>query len=218
MIRLSHITRSYESITALDDVSLEIGASEFVAITGPSGCGKSTLMHLIGGLDQPTRGEIVVDDLALHTADDAALTQYRRRKIGIVFQFFHLLPTMSVLENVCVPLLLHGTPIAEARARAAEVVALVGLADRATHLPHQLSGGQMQRTAIARALIHEPRVLLADEPTGNLDSASAAQVLALLEKISSRGRTALVVVTHSEEVARLASRRVAMRDGKIIQP
>jgi putative ABC transport system ATP-binding protein len=218
MIRLSRVSRLYGTIAALDDVSLEITAGEFLAITGPSGCGKSTLLHLVAGLDRPTRGEVTVDSLALHSADDAALTDYRRRRIGIVFQFFHLLPTMSVRENVCLPLLLHGVALAEARWRADEAIAWVGLADRASHLPHQLSGGQMQRTAIARALVHEPPLLLADEPTGNLDSASAAQVLALLEKIASQRRTTLLVVTHSDEVARLATRRVAMRDGRILEP
>jgi len=218
VIRLSQISRRYGPIAALDNVSLEIAPCEFVAITGPSGCGKSTLMHLIGGLDQPTSGEIVVDGLALHTADDAALTDYRRRRLGIVFQFFHLLPTMTVLENVCLPLMLQGEPPRRARPRAEVVLELVGLSDRAGHLPHQLSGGQMQRTAIARALIHEPRVLLADEPTGNLDSANAGQVLELLQKIASQRRTTLLVVTHSDEVARLAARRIALRDGRIIQP
>jgi len=218
VIRLTQVSRRYGPIAALDNVSLEIAPCEFVAITGPSGCGKSTLMHLIGGLDQPTSGEIVVDGLALHTADDAALTDYRRRRLGIVFQFFHLLPTMTVLENVCLPLMLQGEPPRRARPRAEVVLELVGLSDRAGHLPHQLSGGQMQRTAIARALIHEPRVLLADEPTGNLDSANAGQVLELLQKIASQRQTTLLVVTHSDEVARLAARRIALRDGRIIQP
>jgi ABC-type lipoprotein export system ATPase subunit len=218
VIRLTQVSRRYGPIAALDNVSLEIAACEFVAITGPSGCGKSTLMHLIGGLDQPTSGEIVVDGLALHSAADAALTDYRRRRLGIVFQFFHLLPTMTVLENVSLPLMLQGEPPRRARPRAEAVLELVGLSDRAGHLPHQLSGGQMQRTAIARALIHEPRVLLADEPTGNLDSANAGQVLELLQKIASQRRTTLLVVTHSDEVARLAARQIALRDGQIIQP
>jgi putative ABC transport system ATP-binding protein len=218
MIHLRHVTRRYSAaVTALDDVSLEIAAGEFVAITGPSGCGKSTLLHLIGGLDTPTAGEITVDGLALHGAGDAALTAYRRTRLGMVFQFFNLLPTMSVLENVCLPLLLHGTPIERARARAEEMIALAGLADRASHGVHELSGGQLQRTAIARALVHGPRVLLADEPTGNLDSAAAAQVVELLEKISSQHRTTVLVVTHSEDLARRAARRIRLRDGKIVE-
>jgi putative ABC transport system ATP-binding protein len=216
VIQIRHITRRYTAaVTALDDVSLEIAAGEFVAITGPSGCGKSTLMHLIGGLDTPSSGEIIVDGLALHGAGDAQLTAYRRTKIGIVFQFFHLLPTMSVVENVCLPLLLRGDSYASARAKAEEIIGLVGLTDRARHGMHQLSGGQLQRTAIARALVHEPAVLLADEPTGNLDSVNAGQIMELLQKISSQRRTTMLVVTHSEEIARQAARCIRLRDGKI---
>lgn len=216
LIHIRHVTRRYSSaVTALDDVSLEIGAGEFVAITGPSGCGKSTLMHLIGGLDTPTSGEIVVDGLPLHGASDAELTTYRRTKIGIVFQFFHLLPTMSVTENVSLPLLLRGDAYSATRAKAAEIIDLVGLSDRAQHGMHQLSGGQLQRTAIARALVHDPAVLLADEPTGNLDSANASQIMELLQKISSQRRTTMLVVTHSEEIARQATRCIRLRDGKI---
>lgn len=219
LISLRHVTHRYSAaVTALDDVSLEIAAHEFVAITGPSGCGKSTLLHLLGGLETPGSGEVIVDGLALHRATEAQLTEYRRHRLGIVFQFFNLLPTMTALENVCLPLLLQGQTLGEVRPRAEAMIELVGLADRAGHFMHQLSGGQMQRTAIARALIHEPKVLLADEPTGNLDSASAAQVMALLEKIASQRRTTLLVVTHSEEVARQASRRIRLRDGKICIP
>jgi len=217
MISLRHITRRYSAtVAALDDVSLEIAAGEFVAITGPSGCGKSTLMHLIGGLDTPTTGEIVVAGLPLHRASEAELTAYRRTKLGIVFQFFNLLPTMSVRENICLPLLLRGEPLARARVKADAIIDLVGLGDRATHGMHQLSGGQLQRTAIARALVHEPAVLLADEPTGNLDSANAAQVMELLQKISSQHRTTMLVVTHSEEIARSTGRRIRLRDGQIV--
>jgi putative ABC transport system ATP-binding protein len=216
VIHIRHVTRRYSAaVTALDDISLDIAAGEFVAITGPSGCGKSTLMHLIGGLDTPTSGEIIVDGLPLHGANDAELTAYRRTKIGIVFQFFHLLPTMTVTENVSLPLLLRGDSYALARARADEIIALVGLSDRAGHGMHQLSGGQLQRTAIARALVHDPAVLLADEPTGNLDSANASQIMELLQKISSQRRTTMLVVTHSEEIARQAARCIRLRDGKI---
>lgn len=217
VINLRHVTRRYpNSGAALDDVSLEIAEHEFLAITGPSGCGKSTLLHLLGGMDTPTSGEIFVGDLALHRATEAELTEYRRSRLGVVFQFFNLLPTMTVLENVCLPLLLQGEALREVRERAGELISLVGLADRADHRIHQLSGGQMQRTAIARALIHNPKLLLADEPTGNLDSTHAGQVMELLQKIASQRRTTLIVVTHSEEVARAASRRIRMRDGKIL--
>lgn len=202
---------------ALDGVSLEIARNEFVAISGPSGCGKSTLIHLLGGLDHPTSGEIVVDGLALHAADDAALTQFRRRQVGLVFQFFNLLPTMNVLENVSFPLLLQGVAPRESEQRAAELIDLVGLRERADHFLHQLSGGEQQRTAIARALVHRPALLIADEPTGNLDSHSAAAVMQLLEKIGREALTTLIVVTHSAEVARAASRQVEMRDGKIVR-
>jgi putative ABC transport system ATP-binding protein len=175
-------------------------------------------MHLIGGLDTPTTGEVVVDGLALHRATESELTDYRRHRLGIVFQFFNLLPTMTVEENVALPLLLQGRPLAAVRQKTAEMIDLVGLADRAGHQMHQLSGGQLQRTAIARALIHEPSVFLADEPTGNLDSSSAEQVLAVLEKIASQRRTTLLLVTHSEEIARRTERRIRMRDGRILDP
>jgi putative ABC transport system ATP-binding protein len=204
-------------VHALDGVSLEIARNEFVAVSGPSGCGKSTLIHLLAGLERPSAGEIIVDGLALHNADDNILTQYRRRQIGLVFQFFNLLPTMNVLENVSFPLLLQGAPLQESEKRARELIDLVGLRDRADHFIHQLSGGEQQRTAIARALVHRPSLLIADEPTGNLDSHSAAAVMQLMEKIGADGSTTLIVVTHSDEVARAASRRVEMRDGKIVR-
>ncbi len=218
MIRLSHVTRSYGNppVHALRDVSLEIRKDEFVAITGPSGCGKSTLMHLVGGLDKPTEGEIFVGALALHEAGERELTEYRRTRLGIVFQFFHLLPAMSVLENVTLPLLLQGVALSKAEAGAMEWIERVGLAGRARHLIHQLSGGELQRTAIARALVHKPSVLLADEPTGNLDSANARQVIELLQKISSQALATMILVTHSEEVAAVADRRIRMRDGRVI--
>jgi ABC-type lipoprotein export system ATPase subunit len=220
LITLKDLTREYTSgqrtVHALDGVSLEIARNEFVAISGPSGCGKSTLIHLLAGLDRPTSGEIFVDGLALHSADDAALTQFRRRGVGLVFQFFNLLPTMNLLENVSLPLLLQGVPPAQCEKRAQEAIELVGLRERTEHFVHQLSGGEQQRTAIARALIHRPSLLIADEPTGNLDSHSASSVMQLLEKIGREAMTTLIVVTHSEEVARAASRRVEMRDGKIV--
>jgi putative ABC transport system ATP-binding protein len=221
LISLKNVTRHYKTgeraVHALDGVSLEIARNEFVAVSGPSGCGKSTLIHLLAGLEHPTAGEIVVDGLALHTADDTALTVYRRRRLGLVFQFFNLLPTMSVLENVSFPLLLQGIPPHQSEKRAEELIALVGLTNRSTHFVHQLSGGEQQRTAIARALVHQPALLIADEPTGNLDSHSASTVMRLLEKIAAERLTTLIVVTHSDEVARAASRRVEMRDGKVVR-
>ena len=220
MISLQDVNRYYEagerSVHALDHVSLDIARHEFVAVVGPSGCGKSTLMHLIAGLDRPTGGEITVDGLSLTTADDAALTHFRRRQLGLVFQFFNLLPTMNVRENVSLPLLLQGVPIADAFARADELLRLVGLTNRATHFVHQLSGGEQPRTAIARALVHRPSLLIADEPTGNLDTASAARVLTLLRQIADEQLATLILVTHSAEVAAAASRLIEMRDGRIV--
>lgn len=219
MVSLKEVTRYYSEgervVHAVDGISLEIAPHEFVAVSGPSGCGKSTLMHLIAGLDKPTSGEIVVGGIAVHEADDNALTEFRRHRLGLVFQFFNLLPTMSVLENVRFPLVLQGIPIAESETRARAVLEVVGLGERADHFVHQLSGGEQQRTAIARALVHRPSLLIADEPTGNLDSGSAETVTQLLRKIAGEKLTTLIVVTHSAEMARQASRIVEMRDGKI---
>jgi len=221
MVSLKEVTRYYSEgarvVHAVDGISLEIAPHEFVAVSGPSGCGKSTLMHLIAGLDKPTSGEIVVGGIAVHQADDNALTEFRRHRLGLVFQFFNLLPTMSVLENVRFPLVLQGIPIAESETRARAVLELVGLGERADHFVHQLSGGEQQRTAIARALVHRPSLLIADEPTGNLDSGSAETVTQLLRKIAGEKLTTLIVVTHSAEMARQASRTVEMRDGKIVR-
>ncbi len=219
MISLEKVTRYYEagerSVHALDGISLTIAPNEFVAVVGPSGCGKSTLLHLIAGLDRPTAGAITVGGLNLSTADDAALTNYRRRQLGLVFQFFNLLPTMNVRENVSLPLLLQGVPLAECDARADELLERVGLTKRAGHFVHQLSGGEQQRTAIARSLVHRPSLLIADEPTGNLDTASAERVLGLLQEIAHDRLTTLVLVTHSAEVAAAAGRLIEMRDGKV---
>ena len=220
MISLQKVSRYYHagerSVHALDEVSLQISRNEFVAVVGPSGCGKSTLMHLIAGLDRPTAGEIVVDGLSLKDANDAQLTNFRRRQLGLVFQFFNLLPTMNALENITLPLLLQSVPLAESEARARELLDLVGLTNRATHFVHQLSGGEQQRTAIARALVHRPSLLIADEPTGNLDTVSAGRVLALFQQIAREQLTTLILVTHSTEVAAAASRQIELRDGKVV--
>ena len=219
MIQLSHVSRVYQSpageVHALRDVSLQIEPCTFAAVTGPSGCGKSTLLNLLGGLDQPTSGEISVGGLTLDRADDAALTAYRRERLGIVFQFFNLLPAMTAVENVELPLLLRGDKARPARGRAMEMLDLAGLAARANSFPHQMSGGEMQRAAVARALVHSPSLVLADEPTGNLDSENAARVLSLLQKIASQGLATLIIVTHSPEAAAVASRQIPMIDGRL---
>jgi putative ABC transport system ATP-binding protein len=220
MVEMRGVTRIFSSgageTKALDGVDLTLGPAAFATVTGPSGCGKSTLLNLLGGLDQPTSGAIFVDGLALHEADEHRLTFYRRETLGIVFQFFNLLPAMTVRENVELPLLLRGRSDSECRARALEMLHLVGLEGRAGHFPHQLSGGEMQRTAIARALAGRPKLLLADEPTGNLDSGNAAQVCEALAKIASQKIATLVIVTHSEAVAAMAPVRIQMLDGKIV--
>ena len=211
-----HYTGGGREVRAVDGVSLAIARNEFVALNGPSGCGKSTLMHLIAGLDRPTSGQICVNGLALDQADENAITNYRRHQLGIVFQFFNLLPTMSALENVMFPLLLQGVARYRSEQRAREALAFLELGDRGDHFAHQLSGGEQQRVAIARAIVHRPQLLLADEPTGNLDSASTASVMKALQTVAEQKLATLIVVTHSEEIARAASRRLSMRDGKII--
>ena len=219
MIETRNLHKSYQAgdtqVDALRGVSLKILPGEIVAITGPSGCGKSTLLHILGALDTPTSGQAYLEGHPLHSLDDDKLTAIRRLKIGFIFQFFHLLPTLTVEENVLLPLLLAGRVTPAARTRARELLNSVQLADRAHHRPHQLSGGQLQRAAVARALIHRPSVILADEPTGNLDSASSAAVVDLLTSLSRREKTTVVLVTHSEEVARAADRRIRLVDGRL---
>jgi len=222
MIHCHQLSRSYASgdlhVPAVREVDLHIGAGEFVAITGPSGSGKSTLLNLIGSLDAPDAGELVVAGLAMHRATEAEKVEFRRHEIGIVFQFFNLMPTMTVRENVLLPLALRGDDLRQGRESASDLLRLVGLEQRAEHYPHQLSGGEMQRVALARALIHAPRLLIADEPTGNLDSVNRDLVIKVLRDIHGRGLATLVVVTHEEEVAEAASRRLEMRDGRLVSP
>jgi len=219
MLETCDLHKSYPSgdsrVHALRGVTLKILPGEIVAITGPSGCGKSTLLHILGALDTPSAGQAYLEGHPLHSLDDAKLTSLRRLKIGFVFQFFHLLPTLTIEENVLLPLLLSGRINALARKRAQELLSSVGLTDRSHHRPHQLSGGQLQRAAIARALIHQPSVLLADEPTGNLDSASSAAVIDLLNRLARQQKTTVVLVTHSPDVAASADRRIALVDGRI---
>ena len=219
MIELRNVHKTYRGrggeVKAVAGVSLAIAPGEFVAITGPSGSGKSTLLHLMGGLDAPTAGTVVVDGTALDTLSDDALTVFRRRKLGFVFQAFNLLPTHSVEENVALPLELDARPGREVRERVANALERVRLLPRRGHRPDELSGGEMQRTAIARALVIEPTVLLADEPTGNLDSDTGAQVLDALTDVNRQGCT-VVLVTHEAAAATRAHRTVQLRDGRLV--
>jgi putative ABC transport system ATP-binding protein len=183
---------------------------------GPSGCGKSTLLHLVGGLDRPSQGQVTIDGQALAGLEDTALSELRRRKIGFVFQFFNLIPVLNATENAALPLLLDGMPQARANARAGEWLAKVGLGDRHLHRPDQLSGGQQQRVAIARALVAEPVLILADEPTGNLDTRAADEIASLLNKVAEEWGRSVVMVTHDPRIAAYASRIVFLKDGRIV--
>ncbi len=205
-----------DPVAALDGVSLRIDPGEFVAITGTSGSGKSTLMHLVGCLDTPTSGRVTVAGEDVSTAGSDRLARLRNRSIGFVFQAFNLLPRLDVQRNIELPLVYAGVSAAERRRRAAEAAAQVNLTDRLTHRPSQLSGGQCQRVAVARALVNDPALILADEPTGNLDSANGADVLRLLATLHAAGRT-IVLVTHDPAVAARAARVVALRDGRVIK-
>jgi putative ABC transport system ATP-binding protein len=219
MIELHEVQKAYRGragdVRAVAGVSLAVAPGEFVAVTGPSGSGKSTLLYLMGGLDVPTAGRVVVDGTALATLSDDALTVFRRRKVGFVFQAFNLLPTHSVEENVALPLELDGCPVREVRSRVERALDRVGLLPRRHHRPDELSGGETQRTAIARALVVEPVVLLADEPTGNLDSETGTHVLDALGDVNQRGCT-VVLVTHDAAAAARAHRTVRLRDGRLI--
>jgi putative ABC transport system ATP-binding protein len=199
-------------VRALDAVDLDVSRGEAVAVMGPSGCGKSTLLHLIGGLDRPSAGQLTVAGQRVDELSERALAYFRRDEIGFVFQAFHLMDELTAQENVELPALLAGYPPNQARTRATTLLEQVGLADRARHLPSMLSGGQRQRVAIARALVNDPGIVLADEPTGNLDSASAFDVLSLLGDLHAKGLT-LVIVTHDERIAATADRLISMRDG-----
>ncbi len=218
LLSIEHVTKEYatesERVLALNDVSLEVGAGRFFALVGRSGCGKSTLLHLAGAMDFPTAGHVRLDGMATDALNDAGLTKLRREKVGFVFQSFQLLNTLSVVENVEVPLLLAGH--ASPRPVAMERLASVGLADFALRMTHQLSGGQMQRVAIARALVHGPRLVLADEPTGNLDTATGNAILELLRRICTDHNVTILMATHSAEAAAISDRVVRMRDGRIV--
>jgi putative ABC transport system ATP-binding protein len=220
MIELRQVARTFvvgeQPVFALVDVSETIGAGEYVSLMGPSGSGKSTLLNVLGCLDRPTSGAYALDGREVQTLPDAELTRIRRHEIGFVFQFFHLVPRLTAAANVELPMVFAGVAREERAARVAAALAAVGLTDRAHHKPEQLSGGQRQRVAIARAIIMRPRLLLADEPTGNLDSASGEQVIGLLEELNAHGLT-LIVVTHDPNLARRAQRVLVLADGRIVE-
>jgi putative ABC transport system ATP-binding protein len=219
MITLSDVTKTFDgkrTVTALNHVSLTIDRGEMVSIVGASGSGKSTLLNLIGALDRPTSGWIEVDGHRLDGLSDDALTKVRRDKVGFIFQFFNLLPTLSCLENVALPLHLRGWPRKKADGRARELLDLVQLSKRIEHLPDELSGGERQRVAIARALAIYPPILLADEPTGNLDSSTGEEILSLVRDLHQRLNATVLIVTHDRQVAESCARTVTLRDGHIV--
>jgi len=219
VIELTGVSRTWEvggrPVHALRDVTLSIGAGEYVSVMGPSGSGKSTLLSLLGGLDRPTAGSYRFEGREVASLPDEELSRLRRERIGFVFQSFHLVPRMTALENVALPLLLAGVAPKERTARAAEALASVGLSPRLDHRPDQLSGGEKQRVCLARAVVTRPGLVLADEPTGNLDSASGAEIVALLERLHSSGIT-LLVVTHDAGIGGRARRRVRLADGSVV--
>ncbi len=219
LLTVENVKKTYQGgasgVAALRGVSLEAEAGDFIALMGPSGCGKSTLLHIIGGMDRPTSGGVTLNGRRLDSLNEQELARVRRRSIGFVFQFFKLLPTLSVLENVGLPILLDGASDRDAASRAEELLIRVGLSDRARHFPAELSGGEMQRAAIARAVIARPSLLLADEPTGNLDSGAGAEVMKLLVELNLEHNVTIVLATHSEDAARSARCVIRMRDGLI---
>lgn len=218
MIRLENVEKIYRigqmDVPALRGITLEIRRGEFFGLLGPSGSGKSTLMNLIGCLDRPTRGRYWLDGTNVEALDDNTLSEYRLRHLGFVFQSFNLIPQLTVLENIELPMYYRGVPPAESRARAGALAELVGLGDRVRHRPAELSGGQCQRVAIARALANDPPVILADEPTGNLDTHTGLQIMELLCALNREGRT-IILVTHEADIAAFARRRIWLRDGRI---
>jgi putative ABC transport system ATP-binding protein len=220
LIQTVDLTKVYgkgeTAVTALDHVNLSVEAGEFVAVMGPSGCGKSTLLHLIGGLDRPTSGKVVLDGADLTKLDDTRLTEVRRRKIGFVFQFYNLIPVLNAVENAALPLTLDGRTPGDAKAKAAQWLKLVSVDNRQANRPDQLSGGQQQRVAIARALVAEPTLVLADEPTGNLDSRAGDEIARLLRQVADEWGRAVLMVTHDPRIAAYADRIVFLKDGRVV--
>jgi len=222
MIKLEDVTKTYmlgeERIVAVNNLRLTVRSGEFVAVTGESGCGKTTLLSLVGGLDRPDSGRVIVNGQDITRLGDGELTRYRRDQVGIVFQFFNLIPILTVSENVALPGLLQAQPGQEVLSRVEHLLTEMGLWNRRNHYPHEISGGEMQRAAIARALINQPRLILADEPTGNLDSRTGGEILHLLSELRERHQTTVILATHSVEAASRADRRLTMRDGSLSLP
>lgn len=219
LIVVEELSRYYkngrEKIAAVNKVSFEVFPKEIVAITGTSGSGKSTLLHMLGGLDKPTAGKIEIDGVNIAKLSDGRISQFRNKTIGFVFQFFYLQPFLSLEQNIMVPSMVVKAKNRDRKARARELAQEMGLAERLKHLPKELSGGQMQRAAIARALFNRPKILIADEPTGNLDSANSAMILRLFQKVRNEYNTTILIVTHDEKIANLADRKLTMHDGEL---
>ena len=221
-VRAVNLARTFQvgetKVEALRGISLEVSQGQFVALVGPSGSGKSTFLNLVGGLDRPTGGELWIDGIELGASKEKILTEHRRQRVGFVFQSFNLLPRLTAIENVALPLIFGGVVERDRLARACELLAQVGLGDRIDHRPTQLSGGEQQRVAIARALVGRPAIILADEPTGNLDSATGREIMALLRKLNRDQGVTLLLVTHDPEAAAFAGKVIRMRDGRIEDP
>ena len=221
-VRAVNLSRAFQvgetTIEALRGVNLEVPQGQFVALVGPSGSGKSTFLNLVGGLDRPTGGELWIDGVELGASKERVLTEHRRQRVGFVFQSFNLLPRLTALENVALPLMFAGVAESDRLARARDLLAQVGLGDRVEHRPTQLSGGEQQRVAIARALVGRPAIILADEPTGNLDSATGREIMALLRRLNQDQGVTLLLVTHDPDAAAFAGRVIRMRDGRIDDP
>lgn len=215
MIQVHHVNKSFGSLQVLKDISLEVQTSQVVTIVGPSGAGKSTLLHLIGTLDRPDTGEIIVDEVKIHALSDDQLSDFRSAHIGFVFQFHHLLPEFTAIENVMLPMLIAGQSRQDAQQRAQELLSFLKLEERVGHKPSELSGGEQQRVAVARALANNPDLILADEPSGNLDTENARKLHQLFFELRDRFHQTFIIVTHNEELAKLSDRCIVMRDGQI---
>lgn len=219
ILKVLNLTKIYgkgeSKVVALDDVSFTVEKGEFVAIVGASGSGKSTLLHLIGGVDKPTKGQVFINDKDIYQMNDDALAIFRRRQIGLVYQFYNLIPILNVEENITLPLELDGRHVDENLLN--DILKLLGLENRKKHLPNELSGGQQQRTSIGRALITKPSILLCDEPTGNLDSKASDEIMSLLKKTNKDLKQTIIMITHNMEIAKLADRIIKIEDGKIVK-